>query len=251
MFWIASFQGSVVPHVLSKIDYQRLTDRLGYEFADKNLLSLALTHRSAAAQNNERLEFLGDSILNFTIGEYLFKHFVQAKEGQLSRLRAQLVKGETLAEIARELQLGSVLTLGDGEMKSGGSRRDSILADSVEAIIGAIYLDAGMGVCQESIIRWYLSRLENLTLDVNVKDAKTRLQELLQAQKKPLPEYKVVDTSGEAHSQIFKVECLVSGLAKPVYAEATNRRAAEKLAATEALKAMQSKTPVKTKNKGR
>ncbi len=220
----------------NKIDYQRLTNRLGYTFHDESLLRLALTHRSAGSRNNERLEFLGDSILNFTIGEYLYHKFADAREGQLSRLRAQLVKGDTLAEIARELMLGDMLTLGDGEMKSGGYRRNSILADTVEAIIGAIFLDSGMSVCKDIIIGWYASRLEGLSLDVNVKDAKTRLQEFLQAQKKPLPEYSVVKTDGEAHAQVFTVACEVEGLSEPVLAEATNRRTAEKLAAKEALK---------------
>lgn len=211
----------------------RLCQRLGHTFARRELLDLALTHRSHGSRNNERLEFLGDSILGFTIGAALFEKFPQGREGQLSRLRAQLVSGETLAKLAREMELGDCLRLGEGEMKSGGFRRASILADAVEALIGAIYLDAGLEAARERVLAWFASRLQNLSLET-AKDPKTRLQEWLQAKGRPLPEYTVVDVAGAEHAQQFVVECRVSGLNQPVRGEASNRRAAEKAAATEA-----------------
>lgn len=212
---------------------ERLCQRLGHSFDRRDLLELALTHRSHGSRNNERLEFLGDSILGFTIGAALFEQFPQGREGQLSRLRAQLVSGETLAKLAREMELGDCLRLGEGEMKSGGFRRASILADAVEALIGAIYLDAGLETARERILAWYAPRLQNLSLET-AKDPKTRLQEWLQARSRPLPEYKVVEIAGAEHAQKFIVECKVSGLSQPVRGEAANRRAAEKAAATEA-----------------
>lgn len=218
------------------IKFQRLQQRLGYEFKAISLLQLALTHRSHGASNNERLEFLGDSILNLVIGDALFKRFGDVREGQLSRLRSQLVKGETLAEIAREFELGDCLILGEGEMKSGGSTRDSILADSVEAIIGAIYTETDFEVCRTHVLSWYASRLNALTVDTSAKDAKSRLQEHLQSLRKPLPEYDVVEAAGEFHAQIFTIECRVVLLKQPVRAQASNRREAEKLAATEVLR---------------
>lgn len=228
---------------------QRLMKCLGYTFVDINLLDLALTHRSCGARNNERLEFLGDSILNFTMAEALFKKFPLAREGDLSRLRAQLVKGETLAEVAREFELGEQLNLGEGEMKSGGCRRDSILADTVEAIIGAIYTEAGMDVCQHHLLHWYDSRLENISLNETPKDSKTLLQEYLQSRKAPVPEYKIVSTSGESHAQNFTVECRVKVLSKPTVATATNRKLAEKEAAAEALAILLAKSDKKSDKK--
>lgn len=216
--------------------YQRLQQRLGYEFKQKKLLELALTHRSFGPHNNERLEFLGDSILNLIIGEALFTRFGDAREGQLSRIRSQLVKGETLAEIAREFDLGECLVLGEGEMKSGGHKRDSILADCVEALIGAIFSETEFASCRSHVLRWYESRLAALCLDDTDKDPKSRLQEYLQAQRKPLPDYQVVETLGEAHSHIFTIECRVAVLKQAVRAQASNRREAEKLAATEVLR---------------
>lgn len=218
------------------IKYQRLQQRLGYEFKQHKLLELALTHRSFGAHNNERLEFLGDSILNLIIGEALFHRFPEAREGQLSRLRAQLVKGETLAEIAREYELGECLILGEGEMKSGGHKRDSILADCVEALIGAIFTETHLDTCRTHVLTWYQSRLDALTLGATDKDPKSRLQEYLQAQHKPLPEYEVVETLGEAHSHVFTIECRVAVLKQTVRAQASNRREAEKLAAIEVLR---------------
>jgi ribonuclease III len=221
------------------ISKQRLLSRLGCNFNDAALFELALTHRSCGASNNERLEFLGDSILGFVIGEALYQKFPDAKEGQLSRLRSQLVKGETLAEIAREFELGDCLNLGEGEMKSGGFRRASILADAVEAIIGAIYLDRGMEAARERILHWYQTRLQSLVLADNPKDPKTELQEFLQARKAPLPEYDVIDIAGDAHAQQFTVACSTTLLNQPTQAQASSRRAAEKLAAAAALKALQ------------
>lgn len=218
------------------LKYQRLQQRLGYQFQAQSLLELALTHRSCGARNNERLEFLGDSILNFIIGEALFQRFPEGREGQLSRLRSQMVKGETLAKISREFELGECLILGEGEMKSGGHRRDSILADTLEALIGAIYTESGFAVCRERVLSWYTDRLAQLSLDTPVKDAKTRLQEYLQSRQQPLPEYAVVETDGEAHAQMFTVECRVSLLKKATHARASSRREAEKLAADEALR---------------
>lgn len=174
----------------------RLERKLGYTFKDRDLMVLALTHRSYAGRNNERLEFLGDAILNFVIGEALFHHFPQAREGQLSRLRARLVKGETLALLARGFEVGDYLRLGSGELKSGGFRRESILADAMEALIGAIYLDTGMDSARERIIAWLGPQLRELTpVDTN-KDPKTRLQEFLQSRGCDLPRYEVVGYPG-------------------------------------------------------
>ncbi|SEK64416.1 ribonuclease III [Halomonas daqiaonensis] len=209
--------------------------RLGHDFADPGLLELAMTHRSFGGQNNERLEFLGDSIVNFIIAEALFQRFPQAREGQLSRLRARLVKGPTLAELAREMDFGDCLRLGSGEMKSGGHRRDSILADAVEAVLGAIYLDAGMEVARARVLSWYAERLEAISLDDTQKDPKTRLQEFLQSRQVPLPRYEVTTVEGEAHAQTFTVECHVEVLEDHTLGTGSSRRHAEQQAAAQAL----------------
>ena len=216
----------------------KLSQRIGYTFEDESLIELALTHRSCGNTNNERLEFLGDSILNFIIAEALFKQFPDAKEGKLSRLRARMVKGVTLAEIARDFNLGDFLHLGSGEMKSGGFRRESILADAVEAIIGAIYLDAGMTVVEERVLSWYQSRLDALTLDDPIKDPKTRLQEYMQQNKLPLPKYEVLTVEGDSHEQSFVVQCTVKDLDQPVQGVGTSRRGAEQNAADNILRAL-------------
>ncbi|PYF78605.1 MULTISPECIES: ribonuclease III [Marinomonas] len=221
--------------------YQKLSRRIGYFFADLGLLELALTHRSFGGKNNERLEFLGDSILNYVIAEDLFHRFPKAKEGELSRLRASLVKGDTLAELAREFQLGDYLKLGAGELKSGGFRRDSILADTVEGIIGAMYLDAGMDVCREHILSWYKERLDATSLKVVTKDAKTRLQEYLQARKHALPQYDVVDIVGEPHDQTFHVHCYIELCEDAIEGKGNSRRIAEQNAASKALKQLEKK----------
>jgi len=209
--------------------------RIGYEFNDPELLELALTHRSCGSKNNERLEFLGDAALDFIIGYAIYQRLPDSKEGELSRYRASLVKGVTLTEIATELQLGEHLHLGGGEMKSGGHRRASILADTVEAIIGAIYIDSDMASCERCVLQWFDSRLENLDKN-GQKDSKTQLQEYMQARGHVLPIYEVVNIFGEAHSQEFTVECRIELLRKPTTGQGSSRRNAEKQAAEMALK---------------
>lgn len=215
--------------------YYRLTKAIGYQFQSEELLGQALSHRSFARKNNERLEFLGDAILNCTIAQALYTRFPKAKEGQMSRLRAHLVKGDTLAELAREFELGDFLKLGSGELKSGGYRRDSILADAVEAIIGAISLDTNLETSQNVILNWFEQRLNNLDLKENIKDSKTRLQEYLQARRLPLPDYQVVDISGEAHEQEFTVHCTIESHDEPLVGIGSSRRMAEQEAALSAL----------------
>lgn len=212
-----------------------LTRRLGYSFNDPAYCELALTHRSCGKNNNERLEFLGDSIVNFVIADDLFQRFPKAREGQLSRLRASMVKGETLAEIARELKLGDYLRLGPGELKSGGFRRDSILADGVEALIGAIYLDSNLEVVRGFILGWFEERLNNLDIDEALKDSKTRLQEYLQSRRFPLPDYELVSVEGEAHAQTFYITCRIQPLDQPTEGVGNSRRQAEQEAAKQAL----------------
>lgn len=213
----------------------RLEQALGYGFADPKLLQQALTHRSAAGQHNERLEYLGDAVLSMVVAEDLYLRFPMVHEGDMTRMRASLVKGVTLAEIGRELALGEVIRLGPGELKSGGHRRDSILADAVEAIIGAVYLDGGIEQAKPLIHRLFASRFAAIQPGVRQKDPKTRLQEYLQARRKPLPEYQVVSVEGDAHNQKFTVRCLVSELAEAVVGTGTSRRKAEQEAASQAL----------------
>lgn len=215
-----------------------LARKLGYEYSDIALLELALTHRSCGKRNNERLEFLGDSILNFVIAEALFAKFPNGREGELSRLRARLVKGETLAEIGRELGLGDFLRLGSGELKSGGFRRDSILADAVEAIIGSLHLDRGAPTAKQFVLELFDSRLEGLDLKGSLKDSKTRLQEFLQSRRKPLPQYELEKVVGEAHDQTFYIRCEIDLLAEPTEGVGSSRRQAEQEAARAALKAL-------------
>ena len=216
----------------------RLERKLGYSFKDQDLMVLALTHRSFAGRNNERLEFLGDAILNFVAGEALFERFPQAREGQLSRLRARLVKGETLAVLARGFELGEYLRLGSGELKSGGFRRESILADALEALIGAIYLDAGMEAARERVLDWLTGELDGLTLVDTNKDPKTRLQDFLQSRACELPRYEVVDVQGEPHCRTFMVECQVALLNEKTLGQGGSRRIAEQVAAAAALIAL-------------
>jgi ribonuclease-3 len=216
-----------------------LMRRINYQFKDASLCELALTHRSCGKKNNERLEFLGDSIVNFVIAEDLFKRFPQAKEGQLSRLRAQMVKGKTLAEIARDMDMGDYLKLGSGELKSGGFRRDSILADSVESLIGAIYLDSDMDTVRTHILSWFQTRLASLSLTQTMKDAKTRLQEYLQSRRLALPEYLLENVEGEAHDQTFYIKCTISELPEPTKGVASSRRQAEQESANAALEQLQ------------
>ena len=211
--------------------YAALYARLGYVFSDEALLQHALTHRSYGPEHNERLEFLGDSLLNMIVTDVLFSRYPGLDEGELSRMRAALVSGKTLAQVATELQLGDSLRLGAGERNSGGHRRSSTLADAVEALLGAVYLEAGMQACRDCVMRWFASRLAQLDPTASHKDAKTRLQELLQARKQPLPDYQLCGTEGKAHQQAFTVSCVVSLLSDPVVATGTSRRKAEQAAA--------------------
>lgn len=221
-----------------KADLTNLMRTLDYEFRDTSLLEMALTHSSYGKGHNERLEFLGDSILGWVIADVLYQRFPHAREGQLSRLRAGLVKGVTLSEIARELKLGDYLRLGQGELKSGGFRRKSILADAFEAILGAIFLDSDIATCQQKIHALFASRLDAMTLDDTLKDPKTRLQEYLQSRKQPLPNYRILSTSGKDHEQVFRVACEVDEIPEPFEAEGTSRRHAEQAAAQKALDAL-------------
>ncbi|HEY0634854.1 MAG TPA: ribonuclease III [Gammaproteobacteria bacterium] len=219
-----------------KPSIDRLQRGLGYHFTDEGMLHAALTHRSAGRDNNERLEFLGDAILSYVISDELFRRFPRADEGRLSRLRATLVRGDTLAIIARDLALGDYLHLGTGEMKSGGFRRESILADAFEAIIGAIFLDAGIDAAQTFILRHLGPRLAEADSTSSLKDPKTRLQEFLQSRHRPLPSYEVILVEGEEHAQSFRVACHVEGIAEPLQGVGNSRRKAEQMAAEEALK---------------
>ena len=221
---------------------EQLEKILKYQFNDKGLLELALTHRSFQGKNNERLEFLGDSILNFIIAELLFKEFKLLPEGDLSRLRSQLVKSATLSEIGIALNLGDYLILGEGELKSSGWRRPSILADSVEAIIGAVFIDGGISSANKLITGWYQERLDAINPNDIQKDSKSVLQELLQAKKIPLPEYNVVSIEGEAHNQHFKVSCSIPKLGLSIEGEGASRKVAEQSAAEESIKKLKNNT---------
>lgn len=209
--------------------------RVGHTFSDSALLQQALTHRSYGGDHNERLEFLGDSILNTIITRQLFKQFPTLREGELSRMRASLVKGVTLAELARELRLGDHLRLGSGELKSGGRKRDSILADAFEALIGALYIDAGFVATETFLLREYADRLAELDTQALAKDPKTQLQELLQARQQSLPSYRVVSESGAAHAVHFVVACETKLLPSAAQGEGSSRREAEQKAAHAAL----------------
>ena len=209
----------------------KLVSRLNYQFVDGDLLMLALTHRSFGSVNNERLEFLGDSILSLVITRSLFERFPGATEGQMSRLRAKLVRRATLADIARQLSLGDFMVMGRGELRSGGFARDSVLSDTVEAIIGAIYIDGGFDVAEKKILLWYKTKWGELSLSEAERDAKSKLQEHLQAMGLPLPRYEVIDVSGLAHDQLFTVACSSEILPESVLGEGGSRRIAEQEAA--------------------
>lgn len=218
---------------------QRLQQALGHSFSRPDLLLQALTHRSYASLNNERLEFLGDSVLNCTVARALYDAFPDLPEGSLSRLRANLVRQETLAEIAVALQLGDVLRLGEGELKSGGFRRPSILADALESLFGAVFLDAGFDTAQRVVRGLFDPLVAKIDPKASGKDPKTQLQEVLQARRLPLPEYRLVDTRGEAHDQSFIVECVLARPAVVTRGTGKSRRAAEQEAAREACAAVQ------------
>ena len=203
-----------------------------YQFKNSDLLDTALTHRSVGRDNNERLEFLGDSILGFVIAEILFTRYPDQPEGNLTRLRAKFVKRETLSSLARDLDIGSYLILGPGEKRDGGWERDSILANALESIIGAIYLDSGISACIEFINTIYSDLFKELNTDDIHKDSKTILQEILQSRKIPLPDYRVIDEVGEPHKRIFTVSCTVESLGHYITARGKSKRIAEQSAAS-------------------
>ncbi|HSW69918.1 MAG TPA: ribonuclease III [Gammaproteobacteria bacterium] len=208
---------------------QELCRKLGYQFNNPHLLKIALTHRSSSEENNERLEFFGDSVVNFVIAEALFQQFPHAQEGDLSRWRATLINRDTLGKLGREFELGRYLHLGMGELKSGGHDRTSIISCTMEAIVGAIYLDSNFESVRECILRWYQPLLTPLSFASSHKDPKTELQEYLQKQRTQLPVYEVKSIEGEAHQQIFVVSCSV--LDKKIIGKGTSRRRAEQQAA--------------------
>ena len=213
----------------------------GYVFLDPALLAQALTHRSAGGPNNERLEFLGDALVNQFVAEALYRHWPKADEGALTRARAELVRESALAGIARMLDIGPKLVLGPGEMKTGGHRRDSILADAVEAIVAAIYLDAGFEACRDAVLPWFTPLIAVLPPPNKVgKDAKTRLQEWLQGRQHPLPVYALLHEGGDDHARVFRVSCTLATPAARTEGDGSSRRAAEQQAAEAALQIIES-----------
>lgn len=233
------------------MDLMLLQNRLGYTFKDVELFQQALTHRSHSSLHNERLEFLGDSVLNCVVASLLFDRYNKIDEGDLSRLRANLVKQQSLYEIAQRLELSQFLRLGEGELKSGGFRRPSILADTLEALFGAIYLDGGFNAARDVISALYIPILDSVDPKTLGKDAKTLLQEFLQGKKIALPQYNVVATHGAAHSQEFEIECLVPKLDIQVFGTGGSRRAGEQAAAKLALEAVQSALAAKSAASGK
>ncbi|MDR2189150.1 MAG: ribonuclease III [Azonexus sp.] len=217
---------------------RQIADRLGHAFADPKLLRMALTHRSFGLPNNERLEFLGDGILDCVIAAALYHRFPDLPEGDLSRLRANLVRQETLCQLAQGLALGAALALGEGELKSGGAERPSILADALEALLGAIYLDAGFDAAAAAVLRLYAPLLDALQPGKVRKDPKTGLQECLQGRKKPLPRYVLLETRGAAHEQSFVVACELDDPPLRTVGQGGSRRVAEQDAAAQALQTL-------------
>lgn len=217
---------------------QRFCHALKYTFKNRSLLDLALTHRSAAGKNNERLEFLGDALLGLIVAEALYQRFADANEGQLTRLRASLVSKEALARMADGLQVGDCLHLGGGERRSGGERRLSILANTLEAVIGAVYEDAGFKVARSVVLDLFGTTLDSLSLATVKKDPKTQLQELLQARGYPLPTYEVTSMEGEPHERLFTVRCVGQGIPDAIEGQGTSRRGAEQSAASKALEVL-------------
>ncbi len=217
-------------------DLQRLCRALGYEFRDRRLLEMALTHRSAAGENYERLEFLGDAVLDHVISHELYHLYPRSNEGELSRLRSTLVNREMLAGIAQRVAIGEHLKLGQGELKSGGFRRSSILADALEAVFGAISLDSGFPRAREVILRLYRPCFEELPELDQLKDPKTRLQEFLQARRLPLPSYSIIREEGSKHARIYVVKCESPALPERVEGRGSSRRKAEQAAAREAFR---------------
>jgi len=218
------------------VNADKLCALTGYQFRQKNLLEQALTHRSYSRQlNNERLEFLGDSILNLIISNHIYERFSAADEGDLSRIRASLVKEETLALVARQINLGDFIHLGGGELKSGGFRRASILSDALEALIGAIYLDSDYAQTEAAVLHLYQEQLQNVDADANLRDPKTRLQEHLQANKNSLPSYQVEQITGKSHDQVFTVSCKLTDLDMQSNGKGSSRKKAEQQAAQKIL----------------
>lgn len=216
-------------------DSEKLIKKLGLPFKNTDLIRRAITHRSAEADNNERLEFLGDSVLGFVIAEYLYTRFREADEGVLSRLRATLVNQTSLAEIARKLNLGDYLILGSGELKSGGFRRDSILSDALEALIGAVLIDLGMETCRLWILNLFEEQIQGLSLNDWQKDPKTRLQELMQSRGLELPVYTLKSVVGQPHEQSFLVQCRIPLITEPSEGLGSSRKKAEQQAAERTL----------------
>ncbi|MDP2560888.1 ribonuclease III [Psychrobium sp. 1_MG-2023] len=223
---------------MRNIPYDKLERKIQYSFKNRDFFLQALTHRSMGGEHNERLEFLGDSLLGMFIAEALYEQFPKVSEGDLSRMRATLVRGQTLAEIARDFELGDYLRLGPGELKSGGFRRESILADAVEAIIAAVFLDSDMATCKTLVLNWYQPRLNTIEPGVSQKDPKTQLQEWLQGRRLPLPTYEVIEVTGQAHNQKFTMSCVVEGAEHATQGVGTSRRKAEQDAAKKALEAI-------------
>lgn len=216
-------------------DLKTLQDIIGHQFHDESLLITALSHRSCRDASNERLEFLGDAILGTVIAEMLYRRFDTMTEGKMSRIRSSLVNGEALAEIALSLNLNDYVRLGDGERKTGGATRTSILADCLEAVIAAVYLDCKFACARACILRWFETRVENLSEDISTKDAKSRLQEWVQARQLSLPHYEVTTIAGEPHCREFTVACRVDGIEGETIATASSRKRAEQIAAQKLL----------------
>ena len=212
------------------LDISVLQKNIGHEFKRLKLLECALTHRSVQSNNNERLEFLGDALLGAIIAEELFKQYPDAKEGELSRMRSNLVNGHALSQVARKLQLGKYINMSAGERRSGGHQRESILSNALEALIGAIYLDAGLNTARKALLRWFESMFD-LAHQAPLKDPKTRLQEWLQAHRLEVPDYSVVAITGKQHEQCFAVSCKVMGVQGETEGQASSRRKAEQNAA--------------------
>ena len=219
-----------------------LCSQLGHVFAQPQLLQRALTHRSHSATHNERLEFLGDSVVNCVVAKYLHDSYPDLAEGDLSRLRSNLVNQQTLFTLAQQLHLGELLLLGEGELKSAGASRPSILADALEALIGALLLDGGFDVAEKAVLGLYIPHIKQVDALTLGKDPKTLLQEYLQSRKLALPKYTVVATQGEAHAQLFQVECSISQLKMNTRGEGTSRRIAEQMAADAALQLLNTQT---------
>lgn len=241
MWWDGSTPRKNCGAVARSIERMTDSDRIGHRFVDEGLRRQALNHRSAGAPHNERLEFLGDSLVNMIVAEALYARWPKADEGGLTRARAELVRESALATIARQLELGDLLTMGPGEMKTGGHRRDSILADAVEAVVAAIYLDAGFQVCRAVVLPWFETLIAALPPPHKLgKDAKTRLQEWLQARQLTLPIYSLLDESGDDHAKVFRIGCLLEQPPTTTQGEGGSRRAAEQAAAEAALLLLES-----------